>query len=116
MYFLFSRLMKKTEKTWKHHTRVKTRNMHKYWLDFRIRKEKNESKTLSSPDWNPEQEAGNFSVLLKVVPRVWKESDKPNALKMSEKAESSPFLKCQFRKQENEMTMMNQELLCSYMP
>lgn len=41
-----------------------------YRLDFRNTKDKNESKALSSPDWNPEQEAGNFSVLLKVVPQV----------------------------------------------
>lgn len=48
--------------------RVKTRNMWIYRLD--IRKDKNESKALSSPDWTPEQKAGNFSVLLKVVPQV----------------------------------------------
>lgn len=49
--------------------KVKTRNMCINRLDFRLRKAKNESRTLSSPDWNPEQGARNFSVLLKVVPQ-----------------------------------------------
>lgn len=30
----------------------------------------NESKALSLPDWNPQQEVGNFSVLLEIMPQA----------------------------------------------
>lgn len=33
-------------------------------------KDKNESKALSLPDWNPQQEAGNFSVFLEIMPQA----------------------------------------------
>lgn len=69
MDLLFSRLMKKT-KTWNNHTRVKTRIMCTYKLGARVRKDKNESKALSLPDWNPHQEAVNFSVLLEIMPQA----------------------------------------------
>lgn len=66
---LFSRLMKKTGKTWNNHAGVQTRSMCTYKLAARVRKD-NESKALSLPDCNPQQEVGNFSVLLEIMPQA----------------------------------------------
>lgn len=70
MYFLFSRLMKKDRKNMK--TPHKSQNKKYVHIQARLqdRKDKNESKALPSPEWNPQQKAGNFSVLLKVVTQV----------------------------------------------
>lgn len=39
-------------------------------LAARVRKDKTENKALSLPDWNPQQEAGHFSILLEIMPQA----------------------------------------------